>query len=112
MAANPASSGTIEVRLRESGQLFNTMDPAPFHDKDLDADAEEYVLGSARELPRDVVLTLVVYLDQPVRSAEEEEAIGKAVRAHFVRLSQSARQRLSRLFRRGRISLAIGLPCL
>ena len=31
----------IELNLREVGQLFNTMDPAPFPEKDLDADAED-----------------------------------------------------------------------
>jgi len=31
----------IELRLREIEQLFNSMDPTPFHHKDLDPDAEE-----------------------------------------------------------------------
>jgi hypothetical protein len=29
----------IEISLREVGQLFNSMDPSPFHEKDLDHDA-------------------------------------------------------------------------
>jgi hypothetical protein len=46
--------------------LFNTIDPSPFLDRDLDRDAEEYIVSSARELSSDVPLTLVVYVEQSV----------------------------------------------
>jgi len=36
-------SGMIEVRLHEVRRLFNSLDPAPFIEKDLDADAENYL---------------------------------------------------------------------
>ena len=32
---------TIEVKLQEFEQLFNTIDPSPFHEKDLDHDLED-----------------------------------------------------------------------
>lgn len=35
---------TIRLRLRELAQLFNSMDPSPFNDQDLDRDAEESML--------------------------------------------------------------------
>ena len=38
---NAPSPGLIELRLNNVGQLFNTMDPSPFHERDLDHDAEE-----------------------------------------------------------------------
>jgi len=38
----------IVVRLNAVGQLFNTMDPSPFHERDLDHDAEEFIVSSAR----------------------------------------------------------------
>src|SRR5438309_1002720 len=45
----PAGAGVIEVHVRELSQLFNSMDPSPFLDKDLDVDAEEYTaLAAAR----------------------------------------------------------------
>src|SRR3989442_6655319 len=62
----PADTGVIEVHVRELSQLFNSMDPSPFLDKDLDVDAEEFITGWARELPRDKPLALLVHLDQPV----------------------------------------------
>jgi len=33
-------------------QLFSSLDPSPFHDRDLDRDAEDYIIGSAEEAPR------------------------------------------------------------
>ena len=37
----------------EVAQLFNTLDPFPFKERDLDSDVEEYIVGWARELPRE-----------------------------------------------------------
>jgi len=31
----------IEIGLKSISQLFNSLDPSPFHQKDLDADAED-----------------------------------------------------------------------
>ena len=33
----------LELRLRELAQLFNSLDPAPFLDRDLADDAEDYI---------------------------------------------------------------------
>ena len=38
----------IELRLRELRALFNSLDPAPFLDKDLDDEAERYIVGAAK----------------------------------------------------------------
>jgi hypothetical protein len=54
----------IEVHVGELKQLFNAIDPSPFRDKDLDPKAEEFIVGWAKELPRDATLALVVDLDR------------------------------------------------
>ena len=48
----------IEIRLGAVQQLFNSFDPSPFHEKDLDADAEDYIVGAVRELPLKTPLKL------------------------------------------------------
>ncbi len=98
----------IEVRLRELAQLFNLMDPSPFIDRDLDADAEEFIVGWARELPHQGELELVVHLataPQPDRAAGTEEA----VRHYFASRVEVKRRELRQLLRRGRASLLIGV---
>jgi hypothetical protein len=104
----PPSSGIIEVRLREMSQLFDTMDPSPFREKDLDRLAEEYIVESAKELPRRDACSLIVLLDEPPGVADER-AVGDAIRAHFARRSGALRRSLRQLLRRGLISLGIGV---
>jgi hypothetical protein len=41
----------IEVRIETISQLFFNLDPSPFREKDLDKDAEEFIVSWARELP-------------------------------------------------------------
>ena len=53
---------TIELRVREIAQLFETLDPQPFREKDLDKDAEDYIVSWARELPRDGDFRLVIHV--------------------------------------------------
>ena len=49
----PPKCSVIEVHVGELKQLFNAIDPSPFRDKDLDPKAEEFIVGWAKELPRD-----------------------------------------------------------
>ena len=108
MTETPAVSGLIELRLSNVGQLFNTMDPSPFHERDLDHDAEEFILSWAREHERDSELRLRVVLKQP---ADEEAAgqVRESIRHYFEYRSRMARRELRDLFREGRTALAIGL---
>ena len=41
----------IELRVNEIAQLFHTLDPFPFRERDLAREAEEFIVGWARELP-------------------------------------------------------------
>jgi len=52
----PPNCQVIEVHVAELNQLFNAIDPAPFRERDLDPDAEEFIVGWAREVPADASL--------------------------------------------------------
>jgi hypothetical protein len=54
----------IEVFVDRIEQLFNSMDPSPFHERDLDDDAEEFIVGWAREFPHRDPISLVVHVNQ------------------------------------------------
>ena len=105
----PPDTGVIEVHVRELSQLFNSMDPSPFLDKDLDVDAEEFITGWARELPRDKPLALLVHLDQPVVQSREGPSLRDAVHSYFKHRAEMSGQRLRELLRLGRTSLVIGV---
>ena len=102
----------IEVRLRELSQLFDSLDPSPFVEKDLDPKAEEYIVDSVRELTPGSACALVIHLDQPGALPDQEQVVGDAIRDHFARGSGRLQRKLRGLIRRGLVSLAIGLAFL
>ena len=98
----------IELRLRELAQLFNSMDPSPFLDRDLDADAEEFIVSWAREHPKDHELELTIHLSAPPpsdRAANVEEAVHR----YFEVRAEMKHRAFLRLMRRGWRSLMVGL---
>jgi len=108
----PANCQVIEVHVAELNQLFNAIDPAPFRQRDLDPDAEDFIVGWAREVPADAPLALVVHLDRPAGLPEEPAILRDAIREFFGQRAEASRRRLRQLFRRGRTSLVIGIAFL
>ena len=43
-----AAENAIEIRIDDISQLFHTLDPFPFRERDLDKDAEEFIVSWAR----------------------------------------------------------------
>jgi hypothetical protein len=98
----------IEIFVDKIEQLFNSMDPSPFHEKDLDHDAEEFIVSWAREYPRRDRFKLIVHVNQSPQ-AFSEELVEVAVRNYFAYRARLSAMELKRLFKQGRTSLAIGL---
>ncbi len=108
-AGFPPGCALIEVHVAELQQIFNSLDPTPFRQRDVDPKAEEFIADWARELHADVPLGLLIHVDRQVASEEEMAVVRAAIAAYFGERALSARRRLRLLFRRGRTSLAIGL---
>jgi hypothetical protein len=105
----PPKCSVIEVHVGELRQLFNAIDPSPFRDKDLDPKAEEFIVGWAKDLPRDTTLALVIDLDREAGLPDEAAVLRDAIHEFFSQRAHAYRRRLRELFRVGRTSLAIGL---
>jgi hypothetical protein len=106
-----AATHRIELRLRDLAQLFNLMDPSPFYERDLDADAEEFIVGWAHELPREAKLELVIHLATPPQP-DRAAGIQEAVRHYFEHRAEIKGRELRQLLRRGRGSFFIGIAFL
>jgi hypothetical protein len=104
----PGEPQRIELRLRELAQLFNSLDPSPFLERDLDADAEEFIVGWAREVHLGHELELVVHLTETPRPDRAASA-GDAVRHYFATRAKMKQREFRLLMRRGRVSLVVGL---
>ena len=107
-ATDRGHAHTISLKLRDVNQLFNSMDPSPFIEKDLDHDAEEFIVSWAQEFSPKTLLKLRIYLDQ-WPAEDPKELIRTAVHNHFAHRAQITNLEFKRLLKQGRTSLFIGL---
>jgi hypothetical protein len=112
MAHRPqAGVRAIELRVHDIGQLFHSLDPLPYRERDLDERVEEYVVGRAGEMRRGPS-EIVVHLPASQAGREEAAHIGDAFRNYFLYRAEVLGWELRELFRIGRASLAVGLAVL
>jgi hypothetical protein len=105
----PAGSELIEVHVAALKQLFNAIDASPFRERDLDPDANDFIVGWAREAQRAAPLALLVSLARDPGPADEPAALRDAIHAFFMYRARITRGRLRQLLGIGRISLLLGL---
>ena len=108
----PPKCAVIEVHVGELKQLFDAIDPSPFRERDLDPKAEEFIVGWAKDLPREASLALVVNLDREAGLPDEAAVLRDAIHEFFRHRAETQRLRLRELLRVGRTSLLIGLVAL
>lgn len=106
-AAHPGGNA-IQLKLREISQLFNSLDPSPFNEKDLDHDAEEFIVSWAREISHHGRLRLVIHLERPPPPGQGEDFVCESVRHYFAYRASINGLELRDLLKRGRTSLLIG----
>jgi hypothetical protein len=102
----------IEVFVDRIEQLFNSMDPSPFHERDLDEDAEEFIVGWAREFPRHDPVSLVIHVNQLSPHADAQHLLETAVHNYFAYRAKLNRLEFRHLLKQGRTTLIIGLSFL
>jgi hypothetical protein len=112
MAEAPNKPGLIEVNVPALHHLFNSMDPSPFLERDLDHDAEEFIVSWAQEHHRSMPLKLLVHVEQTPSLADAEKTLTDSVHHYFAYKAQINRNELRRLLREGWASLLIGLSFL
>jgi hypothetical protein len=110
--ASASDSNSVEIRIESIAQLFHSFDPSPFREKDLDKDAEEFIVNWAREIPSDAPIKIVVHLPEQELALPEAKEIGPAVTQFFAYRADVIKFELKELFRIGRRSLLIGITVL
>jgi hypothetical protein len=102
----------IEVRVSSLEQLFNSLDPFPFRERDLDKAAEEFIVGWARELGSADPISIVIHIPSAQHPSWSASDVEDAFHRYFAYRADIIGRDLSALFRIGRRSLAIGLTVL
>jgi hypothetical protein len=101
----------IEIRIAEISALFNSMDPTPFHERDLDHDAEEFIESWALEFPKDSHFRIIVHLEK-YPEEDPTPVVATGIHNYFHYKSVLTRRRLRTLLLEGRKDLLIGVTFL
>lgn len=102
----------IEIKLMSIMQLFNSFDPAPFYEKELDTAAEKYIVETVKDFKKNTQFKIIVYLPEDLARTEKAKTIGPAIHNHFQYMVLVMDRNFRRHFRYGRVSLLIGLSFL
>jgi hypothetical protein len=100
----------VELRLDRIPRLYNSLDPAPFHEKELEAAADAYIVGSAEDAGGPI--RLVIMLPDEELARPEASQVAVSIRHHFELRRDSERRLLRGMWRRGRMALLIGVAFL
>ena len=102
----------IELNLRDVNQLFNTIDPSPFPDKDLDRGAEDFIVSWAQEFPINEPVGLIVHLKKVPEGHRTTDLLEKTIHNYFTYRARLNQLEFKRLMRQGRTSLMVGFSFL
>ncbi len=102
----------IEIKLSSIVQLYNSFDPAPFHEKQLDQEAEQYIVDIVRDFPNSTEFKIVIYLPEGLSCCDESQKIPESIRNHFRYLAMMQERKYRERRDYGKISILIGLSFL
>ncbi|MGC2165124.1 MAG: hypothetical protein WA632_03820 [Gallionella sp.] len=108
-SANPVPAHRLALRVREIGQLFNSMDPTPFLNKDLDTEAEAFIETWASGFAPGSRFHITIHLEQWPSDGDPNEMLTNAIHNHFSSKAARTRTALKHFLQQGRMSLGIGL---
>ena len=99
----------LEVRVRDFAQMFNSMDPSPFLNKDLDREAETFIETWALGLPPKSNLHINIHIEHMPTECDPSSLLTEAIHNHFNFKAELVSRDFKQLLRRGRTSLLIGI---
>ncbi len=109
--ASKSGPAAVELHLDRLARLYNSLDPSPFREKELDAAVDDYIVGAAQEIGTRP-LRLVIHLPEGELRQTGADDVISAIHNHFVWREQAEQRRLHSELRRGRFSLLIGVAFL
>lgn len=99
----------IEIKLSSIPQLFNSFDPAPFYEKEIDTSAEQYIVDIVKDFPKKTQFEILIYLPAEQCDCEEAKKIIPAIHTHFAYRALATDRKFRAKFRFGRWALLVGL---
>ena len=102
----------IDLNLRHINQLFDSRDPSPFLERDLDDNAVDYIISAIQEHSLSTPVALIVHISEPDKFVLESNTVVEAIHNHFAYDAELARKKLSQFLRQGQFALVVGVSVL
>ncbi len=99
---------TIQIRVNSPLQLFDSRDPAPFRDRDLDDDFTDYLISCADEVPNRAPLLIEIIISKSQPDIKSE-AIIEAIENYFQYQIELKKSQFSKMLRMARLFLTVGM---
>jgi len=91
----------LELRVRDFGQMFNSMDPTPFLNKNLDREAEAFIEAWALGFPPDSQLHITIHLEHLPTEGDSSALMTEAIHNYFNYKSGLVRRDLKQILKQG-----------
>jgi hypothetical protein len=102
----------IHVRIRRIEQLYHTLDPHPFIERNHNEDAEEYIAEGARGVPKKEPFRIVFHMPPGEAAGTRARHLPETVRNFFAERADDFGRELRKLLREGRRHAIVGLAVL
>lgn len=99
----------IEIKIKKISQLFNSLDPSPFIEKDLDDDAVEFIVSYIREYGFNAESIMLIHLPSHQKGRVPEDDVVKAVHNFFSYKKELSQKNIRMKIDEGKKSLVVGL---
>lgn len=102
----------IDIHLKYINQLFDSMDPSPFLERDLDEDASTYIVAAAMEHSLRTPVVIRIHLDgdrAKQASLIDPKLVSESIHNHFAYNADLAKKKIRLVFREGQFTFVIGL---
>ena len=99
----------LALRVNEAGQLFNSMDPTPFLNKDLALGAETFIENWALDYSPKSRFHITIHIEKWPEEGDLNEMLTVAIHNHFAYKAERTRSKLRNMLRQGRTSMAVGI---
>lgn len=98
----------IEINIKRVNQLFNSLDPSPFLEKDLDDDASEYIVSSVSEHSMSRKHRIIIHMPIDQKKKISEHEIKKAIKNFFEYKRNIAEKNIRMKIQEGQLSFVVG----
>jgi hypothetical protein len=97
---------TVHVHVHRLSQIFNSLDPSPFWDRDLDSHAAQFIEGEFSDRPRARHWVLEVSADEGGELGTKD--VQRAVKTYYERMVTSTRKQIREKLWIGQWALLVG----